>query len=296
MMLRRLSIPAALLLMAVTSVPADGQLYALQAEMTRLEPGVFGGQFELLTGAGNHLVLEVPLSSADTAVYYELREESTGRLLASGLFDPARSPKLSVDSLPGKTLLTIVGPAPRFNATYRATNPSVRYVQFSDPIGDNAQASAPLPLGYPTPDIERIEAIVWEGNATFIIHMAPQSFDPEWTRVSACIDIDENPETGHRRPGYSSGCDYTVGGRPGRPIIMQSHQGDNWQYLSGDIQIEFNSNATVAIQVPLSLLGNDDGRFRFHAAATVALNENTGTGVMDVSPQTYFSGGWIQVP
>jgi hypothetical protein len=194
-------------------------------------------------------------------------------------------------------LLLILGPAcggPTSAPTPTPT-PSPLHGEVSDPVGDTlSDPRVPVP-----PDLVHATADVVAGNITFVIQFAPGTFDRQSTRAAVLLDTDQNASTGIRQAD-GLGADYgidltastsTAGITKADPVGCAAR-------LScftgvGQVPITFVVNGVQAT-VPLSLLGNADGRMFFSVNAYVFFPPPATSAVSDFMPDQNLSPGRVQ--
>jgi hypothetical protein len=140
----------------------------------------------------------------------------------------------------------------------------------SDPAGD-AVSDARVPVA---PDLVRATADVAAGNITFVMQFAPGTLDRQTTRVSVLLDTDQDGSTGIRQAS-GIGADYNIDLAAGtsQAAITRADPASCAAQLScfvsvGSAAVTFIADS-VQVIVPLSLLGNDDGRLSFQASSYV---------------------------
>jgi hypothetical protein len=134
----------------------------------------------------------------------------------------------------------------------------------TDPRGD-VTPSTQLPT---PPDLVAATIEVSHGVFTLTISFARGTLSPQ-TSVTVYLDTDENPSTGEKTFKTDSapiGADYVIRGlQPHDPAKASlTHQtGSNQQDFNGIVDVTTPAPDTRRIELPLSRLGNDDGRLRF---------------------------------
>jgi hypothetical protein len=139
------------------------------------------------------------------------------------------------------------------------------------------------------------------GNLTVEVRYTPSTFNPTKSNVAVLLDVDQNNATG--QPGIDGGCsrdtayigsEYLLdigsqGSTPAR-IYQYSYPPCNALTQVGTASITILNNGTAdngyKITVPLSLLGNDDGRLKFKVISSEQINPPApgNTGILDVMP------------
>lgn len=162
-------------------------------------------------------------------------------------------------------------------------------------VGYYADGSALDPDNDADPDPDLLSATVHsDGRVLFFeVRFKPGTFDPSSTRVKLVFDMDENPATGH--PGSDAGCtndagiigaEYVVdlGQNPDNKAEIMEYTGTcNIFSLVGSGYFSYHENGINAV-LPLSLLGDDDGRFNFKVTSSEELPTGGNTGVLDYMP------------
>lgn len=140
----------------------------------------------------------------------------------------------------------------------------------TDPIGD-----ALVVPGVPTsPDLAGATLEVDGGNLTITVSYAPGTMSQGRTLFLAFLDTDENPATGN--PGIPAasgvadadqiGWEYQIGGvdpvGSGRASVLRATGSGNTLTLNS-VPVTFPNADQIRVVVPMSALGNDDGRMTF---------------------------------
>ena len=150
-----------------------------------------------------------------------------------------------------------------------STNSATLHGEANDAVGDVIAGSVATP-----PDLVHAVADVAAGNITFVIQFAPGTFDRQTTRTSILLDTDQDGSTGIRQVS-ALGADYSVElvAPTAEATIMKADAVACAASFSC-----FNAVGSAAITlvqegmqvtVPLSLVGNDDGRMSFQMFARV---------------------------
>jgi hypothetical protein len=166
------------------------------------------------------------------------------------------------------------GPTP---ATPSTTSPAL-HGQVSDPVGDavitpvirNGVAMTPVvPI---LPDLVAATVDVSSGNLTATVSFAPGTLSHMDTLFCVLLDTDENPATGNAGSGQDSatfGWDYSIcavdpRGSASSQIARALGPGQPGQVMSvASSSTTFPSADQSRVTVPLSLLGNGNGRLAF---------------------------------
>jgi hypothetical protein len=145
--------------------------------------------------------------------------------------------------------------------------------KLTDPRGD-VTPSAQLPR---PPDFVSAAIEVSQGTLTLTISFARGTLSPQ-TSVTVYLDTDENASTGEetfKRDTASIGADYAIRDlQPHDPTKASlTHQtGPNQQVFSGTVGVTSPAPDTRRIELPLSRLGNDDGRMKFKLQCAQVVN------------------------
>jgi hypothetical protein len=174
---------------------------------------------------------------------------------------------------------------------------SALHGEVSDPVGD----ALPTPTFPNPPDLVHGTVEVAGGNVTFTIQFAPGTLDRQTTRLTIELDTDLNPSTGIPA-GSGLGIDYVVDmwASPTQTVIEKAvptgtcTPNSPCYTMVGAAPLTLTADGMQA-SVPLSLLGNADGRlvFRVFAYAFPQLAGST-TMISDVMPDLTLSPGRVQ--
>jgi hypothetical protein len=160
----------------------------------------------------------------------------------------------------------------------------------TDPIGD----AVPRPSVALSPDLTAATATVADGALTITVSFAPGTFSQSDTLTSITLDVDENPASGS--PGIDSGAtdrsqmgtDYVINAvapRGSTQAVVLRAVGNVYQFVpAGAAAVTFPASNQMRVTVPLSVLGNDDGRMKFKVTAAQYLSDTTTTGITDFMP------------
>src|SRR5262249_49132838 len=145
-----------------------------------------------------------------------------------------------------------------------ATASTSLHGEVSDRAGD-AVADSRLPVA---PDLVRATADVVSGTLTLVIQFAPGTFDRQTTRVSVLLDTDQDGSTGIRQPD-GIGADYNLEIAAANSLASVTKANPAACAARGACFDSVGSAPItlvgdgLQVAVPLSLLGNDDGRLNF---------------------------------
>jgi hypothetical protein len=152
------------------------------------------------------------------------------------------------------------------------------HAEFTEAAGD-AVVSAAVPM---PPDLIHGTLDVGGGNLTVTIQFAPGTLSPS-TVVTILLDTDQNPATGHLATGY--GIDYGVSLYASTEAFIQKANppscasGGNCYTPVGTASVSLGKD-TMATTIPLSMLGNADGRLNYRVFAGAPANSTITTDVM----------------
>ena len=166
--------------------------------------------------------------------------------------------------------------------------------EVSDPAGD-AQSDARVRIA---PDLIRATADVASGNLTLVIQFASGAFDRQTTRVSVLLDADLNASTGiAQRQGIGADYGIDLAAANGLANVTKADPAGCAAQLScftvvGSAPITIATDS-LQVTVPLSLLGNSDGRMAFAMSSYVLVAAATAV-VFDFMPDANLSPGRVQ--
>lgn len=155
-----------------------------------------------------------------------------------------------------------------------------------------------------SPDLIAATIEVSAGNLTLTVTLAPGTLSHTDTLVSTVLDTDENPATGS--PGIDSGStdaslfgtDYVINAvapRGSAQALILKAVGNAYQFTTvGTAPVSFPAADQLRVIVPLSLLGNDDGRLRFKVTSAQYLSDTTTTGITDYMPNAGAAPGVVR--
>lgn len=171
------------------------------------------------------------------------------------------------------------------------TTPTVLRAQISDPVGDailvcrsgtgeGTCSARPNPTA--TFDLTSATFEVSGGILTVNVRFAPGTFIQGFTEVAFPMDTDQTPATGASSTGL--GADYlfaTANVSNGPHIERRNAAGTAWETV-GPVTAQYLADG-MNITIPMSMLGNDDGRMnvrvfsyqKFNAAEDFAPGETT---------------------
>jgi hypothetical protein len=144
------------------------------------------------------------------------------------------------------------------------------------------------------------------GNLTVEVHYLASSFNPNTSLATVSLDLDQNAATGHQ--GIDSNCtvdtgnigsEYilTIGSAGSTPAKVYQYQGSCNAFLQVGTATITPLTDGYRVVVPLSLLGNDDGRLNFKVASAEQVSPAPGyTGFLDVMPDVGTAAGSVPTP
>ncbi|HLQ22073.1 MAG TPA: Ig domain-containing protein, partial [Gemmatimonadales bacterium] len=164
-----------------------------------------------------------------------------------------------------------------------------------DPAGD---------AGAGNPDLVQADAIRNGNGMSFNVIFSAAGFDPATSSAQIGLDLDQDVSTGH--PGVTAD-GQTDGNLLGSEIIINfgsAFYGSNAEVLkyTGPPINTFTFVGTVPkvdiangyqVTVPLSMLGNDDGRVNFKVTSSMQISPTGFTGVLDVLPDVGSAPGHV---
>jgi hypothetical protein len=162
------------------------------------------------------------------------------------------------------------------------TTPSRTANTFHAEVTD-AASDAVVSAAVPTPpDLIHGTLDVGGGNLTVTVQFAPGTLSPS-TVVTILLDTDQNPATGFVATGY--GIDYGLSLYASTEAFIQKANpsscasgGNCYTYLA-TASISLGTD-TMATTIPLSTLGNADGRLNYRVFAGAPANSTITTDVM----------------
>jgi hypothetical protein len=176
------------------------------------------------------------------------------------------------------------------------TIPPPLHGDVTDPVGD-AVADARIAI---SPDLVRATAdvVAGSGSVTVAIQFAPGTFNRQTTRVSVLLDTDQDGSTGNRQVS-GLGADYglDLDAATGLAAVTKANPSACAARLScfdpvGLVSITPGTDG-MQVTVPLSMLGNDDGRLNFQMSAYVMVAPLTPV-VVDFMPDSSLPPGRVQ--
>ena len=141
------------------------------------------------------------------------------------------------------------------------------------------------------PDLVHATADVVGGNIVFTVSLAPGTFDPATTLLIINLDTDQSAATGQA----PDGTDYLVsmGDGQGNQALVAKNAGPLTFTTVGSASVGFATDGMTAT-VPLSLLGNDDGKLNFRVTSFVHLPGMQTSGGLDDMPDSSLPPGRVQ--
>jgi hypothetical protein len=184
----------------------------------------------------------------------------------------------------GFVVTTIVGcGGSRSPVSPSGSTPTLRGT-VTDPTGDSLPSLPSLPV---SPDLVSAAIEVSDGTMTLTVSFVPGTLSPTATLFYAYLDTDEDPSTG--RPGVPGpggtndvaliGSEYWIDALDprlsNRAQIFRTTGGTQANF--GSVNVTFPNADQARIEVPLTLLGNDDGRMRFKIVCQQWLTDSATT-------------------
>ena len=164
------------------------------------------------------------------------------------------------------------------NATTPSNTANTFHAEVTDPAGDEVvSAAAPTP-----PDLIHGSVDVGGGNLRVTFQFAPGTLGPS-TVVTILLETDQNPATGFNDTGY--GIDYGVSLYASTAAFIQKANpsscasGGNCYTYVGTASVSLGTD-TMATTIPLSMLGNADGRLTYRVFAGAPATQTITTDVM----------------
>ena len=164
------------------------------------------------------------------------------------------------------------------NATTPSNTANTFHAEITDPAGDEVvSAAVPTP-----PDLIHGSVDVGGGTLRVTFQFAPGTLGPS-TVVTILLETDQNPATGFNDTGY--GIDYGVSLYASTAAFIQKANpsscasGGNCYTYVGTASVSLGTD-TMATTIPLSTLGNADGRLNYRVFAGAPANATITTDVM----------------
>jgi hypothetical protein len=164
------------------------------------------------------------------------------------------------------------------NATTPSNTANTFHAEVTDPAGDEVvSAAVPTP-----PDLIHGTVDVGGGNLRVTFQFAPGTLGPS-TVVTILLETDQNPVTGFNDTGY--GIDYGVSLYASTAAFIQKANpsscasGGNCYTYVGTASVSVGTD-TMATTIPLSMLGNADGRLTYRVFAGAPATQTITTDVM----------------
>jgi hypothetical protein len=188
-----------------------------------------------------------------------------------GRLGPQRSSGLSVCAL------IVAAASCGGSSTAPAIAPAPLHGETDDAIGDTFTFVNGVPV---PPDLVHATADVTAGNIAFVIQLAPGTLDRQTTRLSILLDTDQTAVTGIRQQN-DLGADYGIelAASTGQATITKANgvgcaipapvPACFTQIGSASINV---GQDVIQVTVPLSLIGNDDGRLSFQVFSSTVVS------------------------
>jgi hypothetical protein len=160
-----------------------------------------------------------------------------------------------------------------------------RRADVADPSGDVPASTAAIRH----PDLIRATIEIESGLATFTVRFAPGTFDADTSRTVIYLDVDETPATGiPAAPGLT--VDYWVEIVDGAASVSRCVAGPPGACTVVEQQTAAFTADSVDVTLPLSALGDDDGRMGFR----IVSNHEVVTGTPDYLPNVSLAPGRVR--
>jgi hypothetical protein len=164
------------------------------------------------------------------------------------------------------------------NATTPSNTANTFHAEVTDPAGDEVvSAAVPTP-----PDLIHGTVDVGGGNLRVTFQFAPGTLGPS-TVVTILLETDQNPATGFNDTGY--GIDYGVSLYASTAAFIQKANpsscasGGNCYTYVATASVSLGTD-TMATTIPLSMLGNADGRLTYRVFAGAPATQTITADVM----------------
>jgi hypothetical protein len=180
------------------------------------------------------------------------------------------------------------------STTAPSANAQTLHGEVSDPTGD-ALSDPRVPV---SPDLVHATVNVAAGNIAFVVQLAPGTLNRQTTRVTVLLDTDQDGSTGIRQAD-GLGADYglDLAASTGQASVNKADPAGCAVHLScfnpiGSAVITFVPDG-MQVTVPLSLLGNGDGRMSFQLNAYVIVAPLTPI-IFDFMPDSNLPPGRVE--
>ncbi len=196
----------------------------------------------------------------------------------------------------GGNALAVTGAAMPSSVPFSATGVNL-FASVSDALGDAATDARVVV----SPDLAGASANAFAGKLQLSVTFAPGTLDPQTTLVQVLLDTDRNPATGN--PGSDAGgvndagiigVDYMVQMGATQATILHFTGTPNTFTPVGTVAVSTVSNLMV-VEVPLSLLGDDDGQMNFKVTTFAQIGPAAVTGVLDYMPNVGSAPGALVI-
>jgi hypothetical protein len=195
----------------------------------------------------------------------------------------------------GVAAVLLAGAACGSTTTTPSTSTSTLHSEVTDPSGD----AAPDPSVAVSPDLTGGTVDVSAGNITFTVRFGPGTLDRSTSRLTVELDTDRNTSTGIRTDGL--GVEYAIDMWPptAQAGILKAMPGASCAALdpcyvpAGTAPLSVVGDS-MAVSIPLSLLGTADGRLNFRVFAYASRAGGAGpTITADVMPNIGLPPGHV---
>jgi hypothetical protein len=155
-------------------------------------------------------------------------------------------------------------------------------VSVTDVTGDAGSAINTVPA----PDLTAATLTLGENTIVADVTLASGTLSQALTNVIIVFDVDESASTG--APGIDAAGDDAAGF--GTDYFVQCVGGQcevrtgSGLTVTGTVSASYPGSGQMHVVVPLTMIGNDDGRLRFKVLTRQTLAGGSTTGVLDVMP------------
>jgi hypothetical protein len=165
-----------------------------------------------------------------------------------------------------------------------------RHGEVNDPVGDTLSD----PRVAVAPDLVHATVNAAAGNITFVVQLAPGTFDRQSTRIVVLLDTDQDGLTGIRQPdGLVADYGVDLEANTSQATVTKADPvGCMCFNVVGSVPVTFVPNG-MQVTLSLSLLGNDDGRMNFQLNSNVFVAPMTAVG-FDLMPDINLPPGGVQ--
>ena len=168
----------------------------------------------------------------------------------------------------------------------------------TDPQGDSFHQGPE-----PYPDLVEASGLCESGDCVFNVRFAAGTYSALLTSTTLGLDTDQNPATGG--PGVFSGGTTDVGilgvdylavvdmPTASAKVYRYGGTGDSWKYLGSFGTVTLRADGFTLV-LPVSAIGNDDGRMNLKLVCSTRLSSIGFTGGLDTMPNVGLAAGRIE--